>query len=416
MSTNNTKKLAGKAAVDTGGSKGIGAAIAKQLAATLLHGATLLLAASTAAGSPIEKPQACWLETSAGDMDAALGGAGLLETKVWHSTISSVLIRHPKGDALIDTGFGPDAEAQMNELPSAERAFGSQVLAGAKGRSSILDALATVNEPPFRVARILITHAHYDHLGGANELAAPIYVASSEADWMADQAAHPTITPPSLVAAVKPRLRTLSYNSGPYMGFEKSDDIYGDGSIVVVPLPGHTPGSQGIFVKLNGRSIFLIGDATDTLEAAERGLPKSPSIRSATDYEPEQADLTAKRLSDFHRAHPDVVMVPAHDRVAYAAVFGSPSAWASSFIEPTAQAKDSSPVIEVVTLKLKDGVTAAQFEPVDRQIQLDYISKRAGFLSRESATGSNHDWLVIVHRSEERRVGKECRSRWSPYH
>ena len=23
---------------------------------------------------------------------------------------------------------------------------------------------------------------------------------------------------------------------------------------------------------------------------------------------------------------------------------------------------------------------------------------------------------VLAHRSEERRVGKECRSRWSPYH
>ena len=25
-------------------------------------------------------------------------------------------------------------------------------------------------------------------------------------------------------------------------------------------------------------------------------------------------------------------------------------------------------------------------------------------------------WLVLPLRSEERRVGKECRSRWSPYH
>src|SRR5256886_11029157 len=24
--------------------------------------------------------------------------------------------------------------------------------------------------------------------------------------------------------------------------------------------------------------------------------------------------------------------------------------------------------------------------------------------------------ITIIHRSEERRVGKECRSRWSPYH
>ena len=26
------------------------------------------------------------------------------------------------------------------------------------------------------------------------------------------------------------------------------------------------------------------------------------------------------------------------------------------------------------------------------------------------------DWTLLVQRSEERRVGKECRSRWSPYH
>jgi len=25
-------------------------------------------------------------------------------------------------------------------------------------------------------------------------------------------------------------------------------------------------------------------------------------------------------------------------------------------------------------------------------------------------------WRLDWHRSEERRVGKECRSRWSPYH
>ena len=31
-------------------------------------------------------------------------------------------------------------------------------------------------------------------------------------------------------------------------------------------------------------------------------------------------------------------------------------------------------------------------------------------------TGSVNDWIKIAERSEERRVGKECRSRWSPYH
>src|SRR5260370_17912608 len=31
-------------------------------------------------------------------------------------------------------------------------------------------------------------------------------------------------------------------------------------------------------------------------------------------------------------------------------------------------------------------------------------------------TLGQQSWLRLLNRSEERRVGKECRSRWSPYH
>lgn len=55
------------------------------------------------------------------------------------------------------------------------------------------------------------------------------------------------------------------------------------------------------------------------------------------------------------------------------------------------------PIIEVVTLRLKDGVSPAHFAHLDQQVEQTYIRKRPGFLSRESAPGSNHNWLVIVH-------------------
>jgi N-acyl homoserine lactone hydrolase len=129
----------------------------------------LSITSFAAAKSPTDRPQACWLETSATTMDAAMGGAGLRETPVWKSTISSVLVRHARGDVLIDTGFGPNAEAQMSELPPAGKAFGLGILSGAKDRKSILDELATANEPSAQLARIVVTHAHYDHLGGATD-------------------------------------------------------------------------------------------------------------------------------------------------------------------------------------------------------------------------------------------------------
>ena len=37
-------------------------------------------------------------------------------------------------------------------------------------------------------------------------------------------------------------------------------------------------------------------------------------------------------------------------------------------------------------------------------------------LLREPLTRDQVKKKIVGHRSEERRVGKECRSRWSPYH
>src|SRR5258706_8952988 len=40
----------------------------------------------------------------------------------------------------------------------------------------------------------------------------------------------------------------------------------------------------------------------------------------------------------------------------------------------------------------------------------------AEYVGGQAADGEGHAWVMWVERSEERRVGKECRSRWSPYH
>ena len=252
-----------------------------------------------------------------------MGGAGIRRTTEWRSTISSVLVRHPQGDVLIDTGFGPDAEAQMGELPEPNRDFGRMILQGSKNRMPLVAALAHINEAPDQIKRIIITHAHYDHLGGATTLSAPIYLAAGEATWLAQQSAQPTIAPPSLTATLRSRFRLVDYASGPFLGFERSQDLYGDGTVVLVPLPGHTPGSQGVFIKLGGRYVFLIGDVSNLLEAATDGLPKNPVIRANTDTEPALADAQTTRVARFHQDHPDIAIVPAHDRDAFVAVFGA---------------------------------------------------------------------------------------------
>ncbi len=54
-------------------------------------------------------------------------------------------------------------------------------------------------------------------------------------------------------------------------------------------------------------------------------------------------------------------------------------------------------VIEVVTLKLLDGVSYADFTDIDKAVETDHVSRQPGFISRESAPGEDRGWLVIVH-------------------
>jgi hypothetical protein len=53
--------------------------------------------------------------------------------------------------------------------------------------------------------------------------------------------AKPRTRPLHPLATVKSRLKILAYDSGPYLGFDESEDIHGDGTIVVVLLPVTTP-------------------------------------------------------------------------------------------------------------------------------------------------------------------------------
>lgn len=53
-------------------------------------------------------------------------------------------------------------------------------------------------------------------------------------------------------------------------------------------------------------------------------------------------------------------------------------------------------VVEVVTMNLKDGVSADAFAKVDKAIEDQHVSKQPGFISREVAI-NGRQWLVIVH-------------------
>jgi hypothetical protein len=54
-------------------------------------------------------------------------------------------------------------------------------------------------------------------------------------------------------------------------------------------------------------------------------------------------------------------------------------------------------VTEVVTLKIKPDATVDAFRAADRDVERQHVARQPGFVSRESAPGADHSWVVIVH-------------------
>lgn len=106
----------------------------------------------------------------------------------------------------------------------------------------------------------------------------------------------------------------IHFKAKPYENFSHSLDVFDDGSIVLVPLPGHTPGAIGMFVNLaSGKRVFFTGDTTWTSEGFSYPSHKFWLASLLVDHDRE---ATARSILKVHRLmqeYPDMVIVPAHD-------------------------------------------------------------------------------------------------------
>jgi glyoxylase-like metal-dependent hydrolase (beta-lactamase superfamily II) len=96
-------------------------------------------------------------------------------------------------------------------------------------------------------------------------------------------------------------------------------DLYGDGTIVLVEMPGHTPGSIGMFVRTTaGKRLFFVGDVVWNAGALAEGRPKFWVARWLADHDAERTQVAIEKIRAAMARDPALVVVPAHDAVAQA--------------------------------------------------------------------------------------------------
>jgi N-acyl homoserine lactone hydrolase len=268
----------------------------------------------------------CWLEYANDTQPGGYGLSGSSDEDLWEITFSGLLIRHPRGDLLLDTG----QSSHFQEEVSSAGLVSGLLLRAFQGGGTLVsrapDALRHVGVEPSSLRAIVISHIHGDHAGGAVDLpGTTVLLSPQEIEFMkAEKESGGFDVIKAQAQAIEGRVKPIEFKKVPYASFDESADYFGDGSVVFVPLFGHTPGSVGTFINRSPTErYFHVGDGVNTLEAIEKRRSKSFTL-GLTDHDSARADDAAAQIGQLHAQDPALVILPAHDRKAWAALFGTP--------------------------------------------------------------------------------------------
>ncbi|CAM3438845.1 Metallo-beta-lactamase domain-containing protein [Bordetella sputigena] len=237
----------------------------------------------------------------------AFRGGSWSEKRAFAAT--GVLVRHPKGDLLIDTGFGRNVEQQLRLLPSLQQ---SPHHLG----TPIIDQLGEAGAGA--ITAILPTHAHWDHISGVDDFhGIPVLVNDAGQRFIGAHGEGTEV----LNSFRNVIYRPYHFDGGSYLGFPSSHDVYGDGSVVIVPAPGHTPDSVIVFVSLpTGKRYAFIGDLVWQMEGLTRPAEKPWMMRFLIGEDRSEIRTAIARIRAATARYPQITAVPAHDSRAFSSI------------------------------------------------------------------------------------------------
>lgn len=185
------------------------------------------------------------------------------------------LIDHPDGLALFDTGFS-------DRFVGLDKGLGKIV--DVPREHPVAERLRELEVDPGDIDWIINSHLHLDHAGG-NHLLPNATVIVQEGEWEFG------------LSGEDGAYAREDFDTGqPVKQIRGEHDLYGDGSVILFPTPGHTPGHQSARVRTATGEAVLAGDCCNFRRSLdEMRLPEQ--VYNADHYRGSLA-----RLSELRRA------------------------------------------------------------------------------------------------------------------
>ncbi len=221
-------------------------------------------------------------------------------------TSSCYLIRHGDKTMIWDTGL-PAALKGVTPANSGDMS--------ATVTRTLDEQLAELGIKPDDIDFVGVSHFHFDHIGQL-DLFRNATLLIGKGDWDLISAAKPD---PRINTA--PFKHWLGKTPGKSEAVEGDKDIFGDGSVVMLDMPGHTPGHHSLLVRLKNRGpVLLTGDLAHFSENyASNGIPgfntdRADTLASLDRFKKIAANLKATVIIQHEPA--DVKKLPAFPKAA----------------------------------------------------------------------------------------------------